>query len=419
MGALRTMLRRLGYIGAGGVTGTLMVYRNDFKQLEFDLASATGPLIRSLDMETSHKFGILAARLGLFPRETRPDPPSLRTTVWGREFPNPLGVAAGFDKDGEVIEPMLALGFGFVEIGSVTPLPQPGNPKPRAFRLPEHGAVINRYGFNSEGVEAAAARLAALRARQAASAAAAAAASTSSSSSGSGFPAGLVGVNLGKNKASEDAAADYCVGVRQLGSFADYLVINISSPNTPGLRALQGRKELETLVRSVKQTRDGMKWGPAGPPPLLVKIAPDLTDADMKDIAAVALKQRVDGLIVSNTTITRPGPIAQHPNGQEAGGLSGRPLFEMSTQVLRQMYTLTGGRLPIVGVGGVSSGEDAYAKIRAGASLVEVYSAFAYEGPRLVPRIKRELAACLARDGFASVAEAVGADHRAAGGKKA
>ncbi|KAL4443365.1 hypothetical protein ABPG75_011102 [Micractinium tetrahymenae] len=375
-----------------------MAYRNDLKQLEFDLASATGPLVRLFDVETSHKMGILAAKLGFFPRETRPDPPSLRTTVWGREFPNPLGVAAGFDKDAEVVEPLLGLGFGFVEVGSITPLPQPGNPKPRAFRLPEFGAVINRYGFNSEGLDAARERLAAFRRRQA--------------EQGAAFPGGMLGVNLGKNKTSEDAAADYSTGVTKLGEFADYLVINISSPNTPGLRSLQGRQELETLVRSVKQTRDGMKWDARGPPPLLVKIAPDLTEADMSDIASVALEQGVDGLIVSNTTITRPGAIAEHPLGKETGGLSGRPLFEMATEVLREMYTLTGGRLPIVGVGGVSSGADAYAKIRAGASLVELYSAFAFEGPRLVPRVKRELAALLEKDGFASVADAVGTDHR-------
>ncbi|PSC75675.1 Dihydroorotate dehydrogenase (quinone), mitochondrial isoform A [Micractinium conductrix] len=408
MGALRTILRRASYVTAGGAVGTLMAYRNDLKQLQFDLASSSGPLVRLFDVETSHKIGILAAKLGFFPRETRPDPPSLRTTVWSRDFPNPLGVAAGFDKDAEVVEPLLALGFGFVEIGSVTPLPQPGNPKPRAFRLQEFGAVINRYGFNSEGLDSVATRLAALRTRQA--------------QQGAAFPAGLLGVNLGKNKTSEDAAADYCVGVTKLGRFADYLVINISSPNTPGLRSLQGRKELETLVKQVKQTRDRMQWDARGPPPLLVKIAPDLTEEDMKDIAAVALHQKVDGLIVSNTTITRPGAIAEHPVGKEAGGLSGRPLFEMATQVLREMYTLTGGKLPIVGVGGVGSGADAYAKIRAGASLVELYSAFAYEGPKLVPRVKRELAALLERDGFASVAEAVGADHREggkAGGKGA
>jgi len=226
------------------------------------------------------------------------------------------------------------------------------------------------------------------------------------------FPQGLVGVNLGKNKTSADAAADYSTGVSKLGPLADYLVINISSPNTPGLRALQSRTELETLIKAVKRERDAMKWGSQGPPPLLVKIAPDLTEQDKVDIAAVVLRQSVDGLIVSNTTIERPGSIANHLHGGESGGLSGAPLFGPSTEVLRAMYVLTKGRVPIIGVGGISTGRDAYDKIRAGASLVEVYTAFAYAGPALVPKIKRELAECLKADGFESVAEAVGADHR-------
>lgn len=265
-------------------------------------------------------------------------------------------------------------------------------------------AVINRYGFNSKGADAARQRLAAFRTRQ--------------EEHGPAFPAGLIGVNLGKNKTSPDAAADYVAGVHALAEFADYLVINISSPNTPGLRALQGRTQLEGLVKAVKVARDGMAWGPAGPPPLLVKIAPDLTAADKSDIAAVVKRTGVDGLIISNTTIERPGPIAAHAHGGEAGGLSGAPLFGPSTEVLREMYTLTGGKVPIVGVGGVASGRDAYDKIRAGASLVELYTAFVYDGPSLVPRIKRELAECLKADGFGSVAEAVGADHRQPAKKK-
>ena len=259
-------------------------------------------------------------------------------------------------------------------------------------------AVINRYGFNSDGVDAVRERLQALRKSQ--------------TQRGAAFPPGILGVNLGKNKESQDAAADYVVGVNKLAPYADYLVINISSPNTPGLRALQSRAELENLVKKVKRARDGMPWGAQGPPPLLVKIAPDLTDADRADIAAVAMKHAVDGLIVSNTTITRPGLIPQHRHGNEAGGLSGAPVMELSTAVLRDMYRLTGGKVPIIGVGGVASGRDAYEKIRAGASLVEMYTGFAYQGPAMVPRVKAELAALLARDGFASVREAVGADHR-------
>ena len=400
--------RRLAYVAAGAAAGSLAVYRNDPKQLHFDAVSATGPLVRLLDPETAHNLGIMAAKMGVFPRETRPDPPSLSTTVWGRKFPNPIGMAAGFDKHAEIIEPLLGIGFGFVEIGSVTPLEQPGNPKPRCFRLKEHQAVINRYGFNSEGVDVAQGRLAALRKKQ-------------HLEGIPTFPAGIIGVNLGKNKTSPDAAADYTTGVHKLGMYADYLVINISSPNTPGLRALQSRAELENLVKAVKAARDQMKWtkttssphgGHTGPPPLLVKIAPDLTEADKKDIAAVAMKQGIDGLIISNTTIERPGSIPEHPHGKEAGGLSGAPLFEPSTAVLRDMYRLTKGTIPIIGVGGISTGQDAYEKIKAGASLVELYTAFSYAGPSIVPRIKKELAKCLEKDGYTSVAQAVGADHR-------
>jgi dihydroorotate dehydrogenase len=393
--------RRLAYVAAGAAAGSLAVYRNDPKQLQFDAISSTGHIVRLLDAERAHNLGILGAKMGFFPRETRPDPPSLATTVWGRKFPNPIGMAAGFDKHAEIIEPLLGIGFGFVEIGSVTPLEQPGNPKPRCFRLKEHRAVINRYGFNSEGVDVAQGRLAALRKKQ-------------QQQGVPPFPAGMVGVNLGKNKTSPDAAADYTTGVYKLGPYADYLVINISSPNTPGLRALQSRGELENLVKAVKAARDQMDWkkNTNGPPPLLVKIAPDLTEADKADIAAVAMKQGVDGLIISNTTIERPGSIPDHPHGKETGGLSGAPLFEPSTAVLRDMYKLTKGKIPIIGVGGVATGQDAYDKIKAGASLVELYSAFSYEGPSLVPRIKKELAVCLEKDGYKCVADAVGADHR-------
>ena len=309
--------------------------------------------------------------------------------MWGRTFSNPVGLAAGFDKNGEVVPELLGMGFGFVEIGSVTPLAQPGNPKPRCFRLKEFDAVINRYGFNSVGVDEVKSNLSQARSR---------------------MPEGglgVLGVNLGKNKTSEDAIGDYKVGVRELGPLADYLVINISSPNTPGLRALQNRKELEALVSGVLAERDQL----ASRVPLLVKIAPDLVREDLEDIAKVSMKLGVDGLIVSNTTIDRPGPIASHPHGHEAGGLSGKPLFAMSTAVLRDMYSLTGGSIPLVGVGGVSNGREAYEKIRAGASLVELYTSLSYQGPSVVPRVKKELAACLHADGFSSIQEAIGADH--------
>ncbi|KAF8069615.1 hypothetical protein HT031_001732 [Scenedesmus sp. PABB004] len=384
---------------AGGAAALAAVgyYSSLDVQRRFELASATGPLVRLLDPETSHKLGIWAARLGAFPRETRPDPESLRVTLWGRTFPNPIGLAAGFDKDAEAIKGLLGLGLGFMEVGSITPQPQPGNDKPRCFRLSELKAVINRYGFNSAGADAAAQHLDAFWKKVARDPAA---------------KPGLLGVNLGKNKASADAADDYAIGLMKLGKYADFVVINVSSPNTPGLRSLQGRQALQDLVHFVKAARDKLDWGPGGAPPLLVKIAPDLTDADKADIAAVVLSSGVDGLVVGNTTLSRPGAVAEHRHGAEAGGLSGPPLFPLSTSVLADMYRLTRGTVPIIGCGGVASGEDAYAKIRAGASLVELYTALAYDGPAVVPAIKAQLAECLARDGFGSVADAVGADHR-------
>eukprot|EP00890_Picochlorum_soloecismus_P006206 jgi/Picsp_1/6587/NSC_03930-R1_dihydroorotate dehydrogenase len=395
------IVRRIAYLSAGAVAGTAAVYRNDLKQLEFDAVSSLGPGLRLLDAERAHKVGIWAAKTGLFPRETRPDPESLSISVWGKDFSNPVGLAAGFDKDGEAVKGLLSLGFGFVEIGSVTPLPQPGNPKPRCFRLKEYGAVINRYGFNSQGVEKVKENITAAR------------------NSLEGKKLGLVGINLGKNKTSEDAVGDYCTGVRELGYLADYLVINISSPNTPGLRALQSRKELETLISAVLQERNSLQITEKGhAPPLLVKIAPDLVQQDLEDIAKVSLKLGVDGLIVSNTTIERPEGIRNHPDAGETGGLSGKPLFSMSTDVLSEMYKLTKGKIPLIGVGGVSSGREAYQKIRAGASLIELYTAFSYAGPSIVPNIKKELAQCLATDGFASVKDAVGADHAKISNKK-
>jgi dihydroorotate dehydrogenase len=313
----------------------------------------------------------------------------LRQTVLGLTFVNPIGLAAGFDKNGAVVRPMLDLGFGFVEVGTVTPLPQPGNPRPRLFRLTGDRAVINRMGFNNEGAAAMAARLQARVSR------------------GPGAARGILGINLGKNKEQADAAADYVAGVAALGALAEYLVINVSSPNTPGLRALQERTRLEELIARVLAARDAL----ARRPPLLLKIAPDLLEEERADIAAVALDSGLDGLVVSNTTVARPAGLDPRHAG-EAGGLSGKPLFEASTAVLRDMYRRTEGRLPIIGVGGIASGADAYAKIRAGASLVQLYSALVFEGPGLVRRIKNELAALLMRDGFASVGAAVGVDHR-------
>ncbi len=347
-----------------------------------DLFAVAGPLFRCLDPELAHRLTIGALKMGLAGAPVKKNRPKLSSHCFGISFPNPLGLAAGFDKDAEVSDAMLRLGFGFVEVGSVTPIAQPGNPKPRLFRLSEDRAVINRMGFNNAGADAARRRLEARRG------------------------GGLVGVNLGKNKTSEDAVGDYVNGVKTLGPVADYLVINVSSPNTPGLRALQDRATLEELLRAVLAARDEI-----GGPPLLLKIAPDLTQADREDIASVVLDTGVDGLICTNTTIARPDDLRSADAG-ETGGLSGRPVFGPATEVLAAMYRLTGGNIPLIGAGGVSDVETAYAKILAGASLLQVYSALVYEGPALVVRILDGLETCLERDGFETLMDAVGADHR-------
>ncbi len=337
-------------------------------------------LLRCFPPEMAHGFSIRALRAGLHPRMSRPDDPILAGEVWGRHFPNPLGLAAGYDKGGQVPDALIAMGFGFVEVGTVTPRPQPGNPKPRLFRLFEDRALINRLGFNSEGLDVARSRLVHRRSRSA---------------------PGVVGANVGKNKDSADAAADYAQGAHVLAPLADYLVINVSSPNTPGLRALQRRADLAAVIGAVRTAL------PASAPPLLVKVAPDLSPAEREDMAAVSLECAVDGLIIGNTTLSRPDDLRSAHRG-EVGGLSGRPLMALSTAVLADLYRLTGGRVPLIGCGGVSSGADAYAKIRAGARLVQLYTALVYEGPSLIGRIKADLAARLRADGFRSVADAVG-----------
>ncbi|MDA1090070.1 MAG: quinone-dependent dihydroorotate dehydrogenase [Proteobacteria bacterium] len=350
------------------------------------LYSCVWPLLSRLDPETAHGLAIFALKRGLVPSARRIDEHRLRQTLWGMDFSNPVGLAAGFDKNAEVVQAMLGQGFGFVEAGTVTPKPQTGNPKPRLFRLTGDGAVINRMGFNGAGQDVFHRNLAGVKTRP-----------------------GPVGVNLGKNAASVDAAADYTAGVRALAGLADYLVINVSSPNTPGLRALQSRDQLSELLDAVRAALRAV--APSNPPPLLLKVAPDLTDDDKRDIAEVALEQKLDGLIATNTTIDRPAGLTD-ANRIEKGGLSGRPLFDASTKVLADFYRLTDGRLPLIGVGGIASGADAYAKIRAGASLVQIYTALVFEGPGLVRRINTELADLLAGGGFAHINEAIGADHR-------
>ena len=340
-------------------------------------------LLRRFDAETAHRLTILAVRAGLalFPAPTPPE--RLAVSAFGLRFPSPIGLSAGFDKNAEVPAQMLRLGFGFVEVGTITPKPQAGNPRPRIFRLPEDGAIINRLGFNNQGLEAARARL-----------------------TGRAFR-GIVAVNVGANKDSADPVADYATCIRALAPLADMLVLNISSPNTPGLRDLQMGARLDTLLAAATAARNESRANP----PILVKIAPDLTDGDVSTIVDAAVSGGADGLVVSNTSVALRDNLRSDHRG-EKGGLSGRPLLARSTEVLGQAYRAAGGRLTLVGVGGISSGADAYAKIRAGATLVELYSALVYEGPGLVGRIQSELAELLARDGHASVADAVGAAWR-------
>nr|SVE74270.1 EOG090X08P9 [Daphnia barbata] len=345
------------------------------------------PFTRRLDPETSHKLAVFAMKQCLIRRELKPDPGSLATRLWDLNFSNPIGLAAGFDKQAEAMQGLHRTGFGFVEIGSVTPQPQEGNQKPRVFRLEEDNAIINRYGFNSDGHEAVYGRV---------------------KQEGEKQDRAIIGVNLGKNKISSMGDAEnYVIGVEKFGAIADYLVINISSPNTPGLRGLQQKAELENLISLVLEARN--KLVTAKLPPLLVKIAPDLSEDEKKDIASVILKEkcRVDGIIVCNTTTRRPFDLKSQCKN-EIGGLSGQPLKDISTQCIRDFYRLTKGQIPIIGVGGVASGQDAYEKITAGATLVQLYTSFAFQGPPVVRRIKRELDEILRSKGYENVAEAIG-----------
>jgi len=342
------------------------------------------PLLHAVDPEQAHRLTIAALKAGVHPRQSAPDHESLASELFGLRFPNPLGIAAGFDKNAEVPDAILSMGFGFAEIGTVTPRPQTGNPTPRIFRLPKDRGVINRLGFNNDGHQAVVERLEARRGRS-----------------------GIVGVNIGANKDSEDMAADYVAGLQAFYASADYFTVNISSPNTPGLRGLQSKALLDDLVVRLLEARAELTREGAVPTPLLVKIAPDLGDEELADIAAVCLERRIDGVIISNTTLSREG--LGDANAREQGGLSGAPLFELSTEVLRDFRRATGGQLPLVGVGGISSAETAYAKIMAGASLVQIYTCLIYDGPELVGEIKRGLVKALERDGFQSLEQAVGA----------
>lgn len=353
------------------------------------------PLLMRLPPETAHRLTIAGLRAGgggLFAGATID--PILASQVFGLTFPGPVGIAAGFDKDAEVPDALFSLGVGFAEVGSVTPKPQQGNPRPRLFRLVEDRAVINRMGFNNKGADHMARRLSKRLPRQL-----------------NAGHRGIVGVNIGANKDSQDRIADYVECIDKLVDVASYFVINVSSPNTPGLRDLQDREPLTTLLQAAGEALG--RHAASGEPrtPLLVKLSPDLDPGALEDAAATCLEAPVDGVILTNTTLARPADL-RAPHGREAGGLSGRPLLARSTRTLGEFYKLTQGRLPLIGVGGVASGEDAYMKIRAGASLVQLYTALVFEGPGLIGKINHDLAELLRRDGFGNIAEAVGADHR-------
>lgn len=342
-----------------------------------DLGAA---LLRKLDPEAAHRLAIRGLALVPLP-QARPEDPVLRTHLAGLDLPNPVGLAAGLDKNAEAMAGLSRLGFGFIECGSVTPRPQPGNPRPRLFRLEEDRAVINRMGFNNDGLEAFARRL---ETRP---------------------PGVVVGANLGANKDTEDKAADYVAGLMRLEGKASYFTVNISSPNTPGLRALQGRAQLDDLLGRIDAARPPR--GSSGRVPVFLKIAPDLIADEIGMIVEASLAHGLDALIVSNTTLERPADL-QSPHAGEAGGLSGAPVRPFAEKALRAAAEAAQGRLPLIAVGGIETGADAYARIRMGAAAVQIYSALVYEGPGLVGRIKQDLAARLRADGFSSVSEAIG-----------
>ncbi len=343
------------------------------------------PFLFRMDAENAHNLALLAIRCLPAGTPAAPDP-MLSCRVAGLTFPGPVGLAAGFDKDGLVAGKMHHFGFGFAELGTLTPLPQPGNPRPRLFRLSEDRAVINRMGFNNGGQAAAARRIAAMPRK-----------------------GQVIGINIGANKDATDRVADYAAGVRAMTPLADYLTINISSPNTPGLRALQSKAALDELLSAIMQARSESPE-PEGrrAPPLFLKVAPDLEEADIADIAECVIQHGIDALIVSNTTISRP-PLAS-PLASEAGGLSGAPLHDLALKQLKRFRAELGTHVPLIGAGGISNAEQAYARIRAGASLIQLYSAMVYEGPFLAARINAGLKRLLHRDGLSNIAEAVGID---------
>ncbi|XP_077300643.1 dihydroorotate dehydrogenase 2 [Arctopsyche grandis] len=382
------------YLSTGGALayGGLSIYNNNEKFY----GDVLMPLIRYIDPETSHNLAVKALKYELIPKSKYVDDPVLKTSFFGKELSNPIGIAAGFDKQGEAVSGLKKIGFGIVEIGSVTPEPQSGNPKPRVFRLSEDEAIINRYGFNSSGHTQVLQNLEKIDAEK--------------------WHDSILGVNLGKNKDSLDATEDYIKGLKLFSTVADYLVINISSPNTAGLRELQKKDHLYQFLKGIVSARNSMETEKK--PLLLLKLSPDLSNDEKNDIVNILNKKecKIDGLIISNTTLQRSN-LTSTEFVEETGGLSGKPLKDISTNMIRDMYKLTKGKVPIIGVGGVSSGRDAFEKILAGATVVQLYSSFAYEGPPIVSRIKSELSECLLNDGYTCVNDAVGKEI-ATGNKK-
>ncbi len=348
------------------------------------------PLIFKVDAEQAHHMTLKALKSGLVPPCKPVIDPALEVKLWGLKFPNPVGLSAGFDKNAEIIGPAFNLGFGFVEAGTVTPKPQEGNPKPRVFRDPANEAVINRLGFPNQGMNAFKSNLEKFL-------------------DGKSRPVGVVGINIGMNKAQTEPAKDYTALIKMLGPMADYITINISSPNTPGLRDLQSREPLLELLGAVLEERKRSCGD--HPPPLLLKLAPDLSQDQQAELAKTVLEAGIDGLILANTTLDRPETLANDFRA-EKGGLSGKPVRDKSTAVIRNFYRLTGGKLPIIGVGGISSGSDAYEKIKAGASLVQLYTSLVFKGPAVANSINQELLALLKKDGFTNISQAVGVQKK-------
>lgn len=343
------------------------------------------PFLYMFSAETAHNMAIFALKNKLVPSSKKVSSDLLKVKLFGLQFLSPVGMAAGFDKNGDAIEGLFGQGFGFVEVGTATPKPQIGNAKPRLFRLNEDEAIINRFGFNNKGADYFLHNLKSAK------------------------NSGILGANIGKNKTSESAVDDYLFMMEKVYGFSDYITINISSPNTPGLRDLQNKDELEEFLSEILLRKDKLKAESGKNIPILLKLAPDTDESQRRDISQVLLRQKIDGIIISNTTIGQRD-LLKSPYANETGGLSGKPLFNMSTKMVADMYKLTGGNIPIIGAGGVASASDAYAKIKAGASLVQVYSALIYQGFKLVQDINEGLVRLLEKDGYSNVSEAVGAD---------